>query len=102
MDLEELKARSFLRSIAFFDDFSASFEYRDLFSVLENIVQFDYEKKPYKDDLYFLCKFVEPALKAIFSNLNTNICRKHLKMPLEKAREFDAKCVIVFSQATRS
>ncbi|AFX91342.1 hypothetical protein HPAKL117_04735 [Helicobacter pylori Aklavik117] len=103
MDLEELyssdhvgrlKARSFLRSIAFFDDFSASFEYRDLFSVLENIAQFDYEKKPYKDDLYFLCKFVEPALKAIFSNLNTNICRKHLKMPLEKAREFDAKCAL--------
>ncbi|GAA8103285.1 DUF2357 domain-containing protein [Helicobacter pylori] len=78
----------------FFDDFSASFEYRDLFSVLENIVQFDYEKKPYKDDLYFLCKFVDPALKAIFSNLNTNICREHLKMPLEKAREFDAKCVL--------
>ncbi len=103
MDLEELyapnrigrlKAQNFLRSIAFFDDFSASFEYRDLFSVLENIAQFDYEKKPYKDDLYFLCKFVEPALKAIFSHLNTNICRKHLKMPLEKAREFDAKCVL--------
>ncbi len=92
--IERLKARSFLRSIAFFDDFSASFEYRDLFSVLENIVQFDYEKKPYKDDLYFLCKFVEPALKAIFSNLNTNIYRKHLKMPLEKAREFDAKCAL--------
>ncbi len=92
--VERLKARSFLRSIAFFDDFSASFEYRDLFSVLENIAQFDYEKKPYKDDLYFLCKFVEPALKAIFGNLNTNICRKHLKMPLEKAREFDAKCVL--------
>ncbi|MDU9793229.1 DUF2357 domain-containing protein [Helicobacter pylori] len=92
--IERLKARSFLRSIAFFDDFSASFEYRDLFSVLENIVQFDHEKKPYKDDLYFLCKFVEPALKAIFSNLNTNICREHLKMPLEKAREFDAKCAL--------
>ncbi|GAA8344172.1 hypothetical protein HpNP145_07870 [Helicobacter pylori] len=61
---------------------------------MENIVQFDYEKKPYKDDLYFLCKFVEPALKAIFSNLNTNICREHLKMPLEKAREFDAKCAL--------
>lgn len=57
-------------------------------------MQFDYEKKPYKDDLYFLCKFVEPALKAIFSNLNTNICREHLKMPLEKAREFDAKCAL--------
>ncbi|GAA7660466.1 hypothetical protein HpMMM63_03740 [Helicobacter pylori] len=107
MDLEELyapnhigrlKARSFLRSIAFFDDFSASFEYRDLFSVLENIAQFDYEKKPYKDDLYFLCKFVEPALKAIFSNLNTNICREHLKMPLEKAREFDAKCVLYLAK----
>ncbi|MFP6200928.1 DUF2357 domain-containing protein [Helicobacter pylori] len=96
--IERLKARSFLRSIAFFDDFSASFEYRDLFSVLENIVQFDYEKKPYKDDLYFLCKFVEPALKAIFSNLNTNICRKHLKMPLEKAREFDAKCVLYLAK----
>ncbi len=92
--IERLKVQSFLRSIAFFDDFSASFEYRDLFSVLENIVQFDYEKKPYKDDLYFLCKFVEPALKAIFSNLNTNICREHLKMPLEKAREFDAKCAL--------
>ncbi len=92
--VERLKARSFLRSIAFFDDFSASFEYRDLFSVLENIAQFDYEKKPYKDDLYFLCKFVEPALKAIFSHLNTNICRKHLKISLEKAREFDAKCVL--------
>lgn len=37
---------------------------------------------------------MDPALKAIFSNLNTNICRKHLKMPLEKAREFDAKCVL--------
>ncbi|MFP6135057.1 DUF2357 domain-containing protein [Helicobacter pylori] len=96
--IERLKARSFLRSIAFFDDFSASFEYRDLFSVLENIAQFDYEKKPYKDDLYFLCKFVEPALKAIFSNLNTNICRKHLKMPLEKAREFDAKCVLYLAK----
>ncbi|MFP6155529.1 DUF2357 domain-containing protein [Helicobacter pylori] len=96
--IERLKVRSFLRSIAFFDDFSASFEYRDLFSVLENIVQFDYEKKPYKDDLYFLCKFVEPALKAIFSNLNTNICRKHLKMPLEKAREFDAKCVLYLAK----
>lgn len=96
--IERLKARSFLRSIAFFDDFSASFEYRYLFSVLENIVQFDYEKKPYKDDLYFLCKFVEPALKAIFSNLNTNICRKHLKMPLEKAREFDAKCVLYLAK----
>lgn len=96
--VERLKARSFLRSIAFFDDFSASFEYRDLFSVLENIVQFDYEKKPYKDDLYFLCKFVEPALKTIFSNLNTNICRKHLKMPLEKAREFDAKCVLYLAK----
>ncbi|QQX46926.1 DUF2357 domain-containing protein [Helicobacter pylori] len=96
--VERLKARSFLRSIAFFDDFSASFEYRDLFSVLENIAQFDYEKKPYKDDLYFLCKFVEPALKAIFSNLNTNICRKHLKMPLEKAREFDAKCVLYLAK----
>ncbi|GAA8253807.1 DUF2357 domain-containing protein [Helicobacter pylori] len=96
--VERLKARSFLRSIAFFDDFSASFEYRDLFSVLENIAQFDYEKKPYEDDLYFLCKFVEPALKAIFSNLNTNICRKHLKMPLEKAREFDAKCVLYLAK----
>ncbi len=96
--VERLKARSFLRSIAFFDDFSASFEYRDLFSVLENIAQFDYEKKPYKDDLYFLCKFVEPALKAIFSNLNTNICREHLKMPLEKAREFDAKCVLYLAK----
>ncbi len=96
--IERLKARSFLRSIAFFDDFSASFEYRDLFSVLENIAQFDYEKKPYKDDLYFLCKFVEPALKAIFSNLNTNICREHLKMPLEKAREFDAKCVLYLAK----
>ncbi len=107
MELEELyapdhvgrlKARSFLRSIAFFDDFSASFEYRDLFSVLENIAQFDYEKKPYKDDLYFLCKFVEPALKAIFSNLNTNICREHLKVPLEKAREFDAKCALYLAK----
>ncbi|WRB94032.1 DUF2357 domain-containing protein [Helicobacter pylori] len=96
--VERLKARSFLRSIAFFDDFSASFEYRDLFSVLENIAQFDYEKKPYKDDLYFLCKFVEPTLKAIFSNLNTNICREHLKMPLEKAREFDAKCVLYLAK----
>ncbi|MFA4812355.1 DUF2357 domain-containing protein, partial [Helicobacter pylori] len=96
--IERLKVRSFLRSIAFFDDFSASFEYRDLFSVLENIAQFDYEKKPYKDDLYFLCKFVEPALKAIFSNLNTNICREHLKMPLEKAREFDAKCVLYLAK----
>ncbi len=96
--IERLKARSFLRSIAFFDDFSASFEYRDLFSVLENIAQFDYEKKPCKDDLYFLCKFVEPALKAIFSNLNTNICRKHLKMSLEKAREFDAKCVLYLAK----
>ncbi len=96
--IERLKARSFLRSIAFFDDFRASFEYRDLFSVLENIAQFDYEKKPYKDDLYFLCKFVEPALKAIFSNLNTNICREHLKMPLEKAREFDAKCVLYLAK----
>ncbi len=96
--VERLKARSFLRSIAFFDDFSASFEYRDLFSVLENIAQFDYEKKPYKDDLYFLCKFVEPALKAIFSNLNTNICREHLKMPLEKAREFDAKCALYLAK----
>ncbi len=93
-----MKAQSFLRSIAFFDDFSASFEYRDLFSVLENIAQFDYEKKPYKDDLYFLCKFVEPALKAIFSNLNTNICREHLKMPLEKAREFDAKCALYLAK----
>ncbi len=96
--IERLKARSFLRSIAFFDDFSASFEYRDLFSVLENIAQFDYEKKPYKDDLYFLCKFVEPALKTIFSHLNTNICREHLKMPLEKAREFDAKCVLYLAK----
>ncbi len=96
--VERLKARSFLRSIAFFDDFSASFEYKDLFSVLENIAQFDYEKKPYKDDLYFLCKFVEPALKAIFSHLNTNICREHLKMPLEKAREFDAKCVLYLAK----
>ncbi len=96
--VERLKARSFLRSIAFFDDFSASFEYRDLFSVLENIAQFDYEKKPYKDDLYFLCKFVEPALKAIFSHLNTNICRKHLKISLEKAREFDAKCVLYLAK----
>lgn len=61
-------------------------------------MQFDYEKKPYKDDLYFLCKFVEPALKTIFSNLNTNICRKHLKMPLEKAREFDAKCVLYLAK----
>ncbi len=61
-------------------------------------MQFDYEKKPYKDDLYFLCKFVDPALKAIFSNLNTNICRKHLKMPLEKAREFDAKCVLYLAK----
>ncbi|GAA8176217.1 hypothetical protein HpBT135_12650 [Helicobacter pylori] len=65
---------------------------------MENIAQFDYEKKPYKDDLYFLCKFVEPALKAIFSNLNTNICREHLKMPLEKAREFDAKCVLYLAK----
>ncbi len=96
--VERLKVRSFLRSIAFFDDFSASFEYRDLFSVLENIAQFDYEKKPYKDDLYFLYKFVEPALKAIFSNLNTNICREHLKMPLEKAREFDAKCALYLAK----
>ncbi len=46
--IERLKAQSFLRSIAFFDDFSASFEYRDLFSVLENIVQFDYKKSRIK------------------------------------------------------
>lgn len=41
---------------------------------------------------------MDPALKAIFSNLNTNICRKHLKMPLEKAREFDAKCVLYLAK----
>ncbi len=46
--VERLKARSFLRSIAFFDDFSASFEYRDLFSVFENIAQFDYKKSRIK------------------------------------------------------
>nr|WP_240720742.1 hypothetical protein [Helicobacter pylori] len=46
--IERLKAQSFLRSIAFFDDFSASFEYRDLFSVLENIAQFDYKKSRIK------------------------------------------------------
>ncbi|WP_104748151.1 DUF2357 domain-containing protein [Helicobacter cetorum] len=95
---ERLKTLSFLRAIAFFDYFSASFEYKDLFSVLENIAQFDYAKKPYKDDLYFLCKFVEPALKAIFNNLNTNICREYLKMPLEKAREFDAKCALYLAK----
>ncbi len=96
--IERLKILSFIRSVAFFDGFSASFEYKDSFSVLENIAQFDYEKKPYKDDLYFLCQFIEPALKAIFDNLNTNICRKHLKMPLEKAREFDAKCALYLAK----
>ncbi|GAA7459003.1 DUF2357 domain-containing protein [Helicobacter pylori] len=96
--IERLKTLSFSRAVAFFDGSNASFEYKDLFSVLEKIAQFDYEKKPHKDDLYFLCQFVEPALKAIFDNLNTNICREHLKMPLEKAREFDAKCALYLAK----
>ncbi len=41
---------------------------------------------------------MEPALKAIFSNLNTNICREHLKMPLEKVREFDVKCTLYLAK----
>ncbi|WP_163532001.1 hypothetical protein [Helicobacter suis] len=93
-NIERLKILSWLRQNSGFDLGTGKFKTPDLFSFLENLLDFSYTQTLYKDDFYYLLCYVKKPLEVLLTNPHTNTKRTHIKKPISLAKEFDVRCAL--------
>jgi len=93
-----LCSMSWLNRNSNFDKSIGSFTEIDLFTFLENIIQFDYEKDIFYDDIYYILEYAEKSILHLINNINKEIKREHKIMPISQAREFDKKTILWLSR----
>lgn len=88
-----LSSMSWLNKNSNFDKSIGSFENIDLFTFLENISSFDYEKDFFYDDIYYIVEYTQDSILHLINNINKEIKREHKIVPISQAKEFDKKTI---------
>lgn len=89
---------SWLNKNSIFDKSIGDFIDIDLFTFLENINRFDYEKDIYYDDIYYILDYTQDSILHLINNINKEIKREHKIVPISQAKEFDNKSVLWISR----
>lgn len=93
-----LFSMSWLNKNSNFDKSIGSFENIDLFTFLENISSFDYEKDIIYDDVYFIFEYTQDSILYLINNINKEMKREHKIVPISQAKEFDKKTILWLSR----
>jgi len=93
-----LYSMSWLNKNSNFDKSIGSFEDIDLFTFLENVNKFDYEKDIFYDDIYYMLEYTQDSVLRLINNINTEIKREHKILPISQAKEFDKKTIMWLSR----
>jgi len=93
-----LYSMSWLNKNSIFDKSTGSFKEIDLFTFLENINKFDYEKDTFYDDIYYILEYTKDSILQLINNINKEIKREHKILPISQAREFDKKTIMWLSR----
>ena len=89
-----LYCMSWLNKNSIFDKSVGSFKEIDLFTFLENINKFDYQKDTFYDDIYYILDYTQDTILHLINNINKEIKRKHKILPISQAKEFDNKTIL--------
>jgi uncharacterized protein YbcV (DUF1398 family) len=89
---------SWLNKNSIFDKSIGTFQDIDLFTFLENINKFDYDKDIFYDDVYYILEYTQDTILHLLSNINKEIKREHKIVPISQAKEFDNKSVLWISR----
>ncbi len=89
---------SWLNKNSIFDKSIGSFEDIDLFTFLENINSFDYEKDIFYDDVYYILEYTKDSILHLINNINREVKREHKIVPISQAKEFDKKTILWLSR----
>ena len=81
-----------------FDVSTGEFKTPDLFTLLENIYEFDYKSSKLYDDIYYILTYIEKSATVLFDNLNSNIKRKNELTHISRAKSFDQNSVLWLSR----
>ena len=93
-----LFSMSWLNKNSNFDKSIGSFENIDLFTFLENISSFDYEKDFIYDDVYFILEYTQDSILHLINNINKEMKREHKIVPISQAKEFDKRTILWLSR----
>ncbi len=89
---------SWLNKNSIFDKSIGAFRNIDLFTFLENIEKYNYEKDIFYDDIYYILEYTEETILYLIRNINKEITREHNVVPISQAKEFDNKSVLWISR----
>lgn len=89
---------SWLNKNSIFDKSIGTFKDIDLFTFLENINKFDYDKDTCFDDVYYILEYTQDSILHLINNINKEIKREHKIVPISQAKEFDKKSVLWISK----
>jgi len=93
-----LYSMSWLNKNSIFDKSTGSFKEIDLFTFLENVNEFDYNKDIFYDDIYYILEYTKDNIIHIINNINKEIKREHKILPISQAKEFDHKTLLWLSR----
>ncbi len=93
-----LYSMSWLNRNSIFDKSVGSFEDIDLFTFLENISSFNYERDIFYDDIYYILEYTKDTIFHLINNINREIKREHKIVPISQAKEFDKKTILWLSR----
>lgn len=89
---------SWLNKNSVFDKSIGSFEDIDLFTFLENIHSFNYEKDIFYDDIYYIVEYTKDSIFHLINNINKEIKREYKIVPISQAKEFDKQTILWLSR----
>lgn len=89
---------SWLNKNSIFDKSIGEYKNIDLFTFLENISRFDYEKDVYLDDIYYMLEYTKDSILHLINNINKEIKREHEIVPISQAKEFDKTSLLWISR----
>jgi hypothetical protein len=89
---------SWLNKNSIFDKSIGEYKNIDLFTFLENINRFDYEKDIYFDDIYYILEYTKDSILYLINNINKEIKREHKIVPISQAKEFDKTSLLWISR----
>lgn len=93
-----LYSMSWLNKNSNFDKSIGSFENIDLFTFLEKISSFNYQKDFIYDDVYFILEYTQDSILHLINNINKEMKREHKIVQISQAKEFDKKTILWLSR----
>ncbi|WP_104712951.1 DUF2357 domain-containing protein [Helicobacter cetorum] len=91
--LAQRHLKSFWNKNRGFDKSVGKFKEPDLFTLLENIHDFNYYTDTYYDDLYYILDYTKNSILHLLGGLNSVILRRHPIMNIDRVSELDFKCL---------